>query len=148
MVLFLWGGFELKKYHTDQGDCTYLVKSAVPLCVTFLWNSCVLYPSFAIYESIPNWCVVWAYISWLHKWNGQCQKNDKKLRFLLGCAKPEPHPTVPLYCKYLKYSQLFWAVELDTGLEVYSWSSNAIVRKLEVLAALMRVWFCQLRSCY
>lgn len=70
-------------------------------------------------------------------------KKDKKPQFFPGCAKPEPHPTVALYCKYCKYLQLFRVIELDTGLEVYSLSSNAILRKLEVLAAFM----CDSASC-
>lgn len=50
---------------------------------------------------------------------GNFKKKDKKLQFLPVCAQPKSHPMVLLYCRYFKYLQLFWAVELDTGLEVY-----------------------------
>lgn len=52
------------------------------------------------------------------------KKKDKNQQFLPAYAKPEPHPMVPLYCKYFRYLQLFRAVELDAGLELYSWSSK------------------------
>lgn len=58
-------------------------------------------------------------IDWLHIWNRQLKKHDKKVELL-----PEPHPAVSLCCKYFKCLQLLQVAELDTGLEVYYWSSR------------------------
>lgn len=105
MILFLGGVCEPKKNSIDQGDYISSQKYCFLCCV--IWNSCVFYP----------------YTTWFTQlWKcfqliGCTYETD-------NCKLPEPHPTVFLCCKYFKCLQVFQVAELDTGLEVYCWSSR------------------------
>lgn len=145
VVLFLWGGFELKKDNTDQGDCTYLVKITVSCAVVFLCNNHVLYPHTTGLTQFMKVFPVDALFG-ITFYGCMCEmdnlkKKKKKTKPSNFCLPmPSPHPVVPLYCKYFRYLQLFRAVEWDAGLELYSWSSRT---------QLWENWKCrQLWSCY